>query len=62
LVTDAIEGELCVCALQAEHGLRAGAASVVCAAGHSLGEYSALVFSGALALEDAAKLVVRQAL
>lgn len=39
-------------ALQAETGLRAG-----CAAGHSLGEYSALVCAGALSFADAVRTV-----
>ncbi len=32
------------------------------AAGHSVGEYSALVFAGALSLHDAALLLVRHAI
>ena len=36
--------------------------NIVCLAGHSLGEYSALVASGSLLLEDAIKLVKKRAL
>jgi [acyl-carrier-protein] S-malonyltransferase len=46
-----------VAALEALRERLPGLAEPACAAGHSLGEYSALVASGALSLEDAVRLV-----